>query len=254
MSLRTVPPFRADHVGSFLRPRELLAARERFQRGEIGSAELRAVEDEAIRRVVRLQEDAGLRGITDGELRRTYFHVDFLEKLAGVETRGGLPAHFRTAAGQDIDFAPPVLAVTGPVRHRGPIQVADFEFLRAATKRTPKVSIPSPTMVHFRGGRAAIEEVIGAARGLADMIWSREVEGGNFATPERRAALEARIGELSNGIRDEVVRRYYRQDFSERLQRTFAPETPRGAYSGRAYTRSGNFEFGIAPSSAKVKV
>ena len=156
MSLRTVPPFRADHVGSFLRPRQLLAARERFQRGEIGSAELRAVEDEAIRRVVRLQEDAGLRGITDGELRRTYFHVDFLEKLAGVETRGGLPAHFRTAAGQDIDFAPPVLAVTGPVRHRGPIQVADFEFLRAATARTPKVTIPSPTMLHFRGGRGAI--------------------------------------------------------------------------------------------------
>ena len=74
------------------------------------------------------------------------------------------------------------------------------------------------------GGRGAIEEVISAARGLADMIWSREIEGGSFATPERRAALEARIGELTNGIRDEVVRRYYRQDFAERLQRTFAPE------------------------------
>jgi hypothetical protein len=81
------------------------------------------------------------------------------------------------------------------------------------------------------GGRAAIEEVIGAARGLADMIWSREIEGGTFATPERRAALEARIGELSNGIRDEVVRRYYRQDLAERLQRTFAPEGGRGGYA-----------------------
>jgi DNA primase len=91
------------------------------------------------------------------------------------------------------------------------------------------------------GGRAAIEEVVSAARPLADMIWSREVEGGSFATPERRAALEARIGELGNNIRDEVVRRYYRQDFSERLQRTFAPEAARGGYSGRAYTRSGNF-------------
>ena len=80
------------------------------------------------------------------------------------------------------------------------------------------------------GGRAAIEEVIGAARGLADMLWSREIEGGSFATPERRAALEARIGELSNGIRDEVVRRYYRQDLAERLQRTFAPEGGRGGY------------------------
>jgi DNA primase len=92
------------------------------------------------------------------------------------------------------------------------------------------------------GGRGAVEEVISAARGLAEMVWSREIEGGSFATPERRAALEARIGELSNGIRDEVVRRYYRQDFSERLQRTFAPEASRGGY-GRGNFRgpAGNF-------------
>ena len=82
------------------------------------------------------------------------------------------------------------------------------------------------------GGRAAIEDVIGGSRGLADMIWSREIEGGNFATPERRAALEKRIGELSNVIRDEVVRRYYRQDFSERLSRMFAPEVARNSYGG----------------------
>src|ERR1700676_4603059 len=88
------------------------------------------------------------------------------------------------------------------------------------------------------GGRAAIEEVISAARGLAEVIWSREIEGGNFATPERRAALEARIGELTGGIRDEVVRRYYRQDLAERLQRTFAPEASRGGY-GRGGYRSG---------------
>jgi DNA primase len=88
------------------------------------------------------------------------------------------------------------------------------------------------------GGRAAIEEVIGAARGLADVIWSREIEGGTFATPERRAALEKRIGELTNSIRDEVVRRYYRQDLSQRLQRTFAPETVRGGY-GRGGNRGG---------------
>ncbi|OCK62477.1 DNA primase [Bradyrhizobium sp. LMTR 3] len=91
------------------------------------------------------------------------------------------------------------------------------------------------------GGRVAIEEVIGAARGLADMIWSREIEGGTFATPERRAALEARINELSNGIRDEVVRRYYRQDLAERLQRTFAPDAGRGGY-GRGSFRTGRPE------------
>ena len=90
------------------------------------------------------------------------------------------------------------------------------------------------------GGRGAIEEVIGAARGLADVIWSREVEGGSFATPERRAALEARIGELTNGIRDEVVRRYYRQDLAERLQRTFAPDGARGTYGRGNYRNAGN--------------
>jgi DNA primase len=88
------------------------------------------------------------------------------------------------------------------------------------------------------GGRGAIEEVIAAARGLSDVIWSREIEGGSFATPERRAALEARIGELSNGIRDEVVRRYYRQDLVERLQQTFAPQ---GGGYGRGNYRGGNF-------------
>jgi DNA primase len=93
------------------------------------------------------------------------------------------------------------------------------------------------------GGRGAIEEVISAARGLAEVIWSREIEGGTFATPERRAALEARIGELSNGIRDDVVRRYYRQDFSERLQRSFAPDVARGGY-GRGNYRGGAGNFG----------
>jgi DNA primase len=106
------------------------------------------------------------------------------------------------------------------------------------------------------GGRGAIEEVIGAARGLADVIWSREIEGGSFATPERRAALEARINELTNGIRDEVVRRYYRQDLRDRLQRTFAPESGRGGYargagnfggeSGRRFAPRGSFIPGAA--------
>jgi DNA primase len=84
------------------------------------------------------------------------------------------------------------------------------------------------------GGRGAIEEVISAARPLADVLWSREIEGGSFATPERRAGLEARIGELANSISDEVVRRYYRQDLAQRLQNTFAPESPRG-FAGRGF-------------------
>jgi len=94
------------------------------------------------------------------------------------------------------------------------------------------------------GGRAAIEEVIGAARGLAEVIWSREIEGGTFATPERRAALEKRIGEISNSIRDEVVRRYYRQDLAERLQRTFAPEAGRGGYARGGYRGGAGGNYG----------
>ena len=102
------------------------------------------------------------------------------------------------------------------------------------------------------GGRGAIEEVVAAARGLADMLWSREIEGGSFATPERRAALEARINELSNGIRDEVVRRYYRQDLAERLQRTFAPDGGRGGYARGNFRGGGQGESGrrFAPRGA----
>ena len=155
MTRRSAPPFRADHVGSFLRPPELLDARQRFKDGAITREALRAAEDRAIRDIVRMQEDIGLEGITDGEFRRTYFHIDFLEQLDGVETRGGLTAHFHSAKGE-VDFAPPVLHVTGKVRHARPIQVADFEFLKSVTTRTPKVTIPSPTMLHFRGGREAI--------------------------------------------------------------------------------------------------
>jgi 5-methyltetrahydropteroyltriglutamate--homocysteine methyltransferase len=157
MALRTTPPFRADHVGSFLRPPELLAARAQFQNGEIERSALRAAEDRAIRDIVRFQEDLGLQGITDGEFRRTYFHIDFLEQLAGVETKGGIQVSFRSQAGT-VDFSPPVMQVTGPVRHVKPIQLQDFEFLKSVATRTPKVTIPSPTMLHFRGGRGAISK------------------------------------------------------------------------------------------------
>jgi 5-methyltetrahydropteroyltriglutamate--homocysteine methyltransferase len=155
--LRTRPPFRADHVGSFLRPRALLEARDQFKAGTIDAAALRRVEDEAIRGIVRFQEDLGLRGITDGEFRRTYFHIDFLTQLQGVETKGGIAVSFHSNAG-NVDFAPPVMQVTGKVRHVKDIQRADFEFLKSVATRTPKVTIPSPTMLHFRGGRGAISK------------------------------------------------------------------------------------------------
>ena len=157
MTTRSVPPYRADHVGSFLRPRTLLDARERHQRGEIDLIALRMVEDAAIRDIVRFQEDLGLQGITDGEFRRTYFHVDFLEQLDGVETKGGIAVSFHSNSG-NVDFSPPVMQIVDKVRHGSPIQLADFEFLKSVTKRMPKVTIPSPTMLHFRGGRNAISK------------------------------------------------------------------------------------------------
>jgi 5-methyltetrahydropteroyltriglutamate--homocysteine methyltransferase len=150
-----VPPFRADHVGSFLRPKYLLQARDAARKGSITAAELRAVEDRAIREVVSFQQELGLHGITDGEFRRTYFHVDFLTQLDGVIEKGGTSVKFHKADGE-IDYAPPVMQVSSKVRHLRPIQRRDFEFLRSVTTQMPKVTLPSPTMLHFRGGRGAI--------------------------------------------------------------------------------------------------
>jgi 5-methyltetrahydropteroyltriglutamate--homocysteine methyltransferase len=156
---RTTPPYRADHVGSFLRPKRLLEARARRAKGEIAAEELRAVEDQAISDVVRRQEEVGLVGITDGEFRRTFFHVDFLEQLDGVEVvEGSFTATFRRDDGTEVGFKPPTMRVTAPVGHARSIQGQDFDFLRSVTARTPKVCIPSPSMLHFRGGRAAISQ------------------------------------------------------------------------------------------------
>lgn len=158
---RTMPPYRADHVGSLLRPAPLVAARGRFARGELSAEGLRAVEDEAIREVVRRQEAVGLQGITDGEFRRTFFHVDFLEQLDGVSvTEGSFTAAFRRDDGTEVGFKPPTMRVDGRVRHGRSIQGRDFEFLAGVTGRTPKVCIPSPSMLHFRGGREAISRAV----------------------------------------------------------------------------------------------
>jgi 5-methyltetrahydropteroyltriglutamate--homocysteine methyltransferase len=154
-SARTAPPFRADHVGSFLRPRELLEAREQAAKGSISREQLRAVEDRAIARVVKDQENVGLEAITDGEFRRTYFHIDFLQQLGGVQT--DVPVTVKRPDGTE-ELAPPVMRVVGKVRHAKDIQLADFRYLQGCTKRTPKVTIPSPTMLHFRGGRAGISK------------------------------------------------------------------------------------------------
>lgn len=159
--MTSTPPFRADHVGSFLRPAELAEARQQHADGKIDDAALRETEDRCIAEVVKQQEAAGLNGITDGEFRRTFFHVDFLERLEGVEvTYGEFASKFRKDDGTEVGFRPPTMHVTSKIRHATPIQGPDFDYLAGEVTRTPKVSIPSPSMLHFRGGREAISTEI----------------------------------------------------------------------------------------------
>ncbi len=152
------PPFRADHVGSLLRPPELLAAREAKKQGKLSAAELRAVEDGCIRRVVKLEEGLGLKGVTDGEFRRTWWHLDFLERFASVTVvPPSVKVHFHTDEG-DIELMPPGIRVAGRLARPRPIMRDDFAFLKSVARATPKLSIPSPSTMHFRGGRRAIDE------------------------------------------------------------------------------------------------
>jgi 5-methyltetrahydropteroyltriglutamate--homocysteine methyltransferase len=151
------PPFRADHVGSLLRPPELLRARDRFKNGEISAPDLRTIEDACILRAVRMQEEAGLQGITDGEFRRGSWHMDFLYQLGGAtKVHDNLKVQFHNEKG-DIEFTPAALRVTGKLTLKKCIFGDDFSYLKSITRGTPKLTIPSPSMIHYRGGRAAIE-------------------------------------------------------------------------------------------------
>ena len=156
---RTTPPFRADHVGSLLRPAALLEARGAAAEGRLPAEELRAAEDHAVREVVRLQQEVGLQTATDGELRRASWHMDFIYQLGGVRKADtSMHVHFENESGS-IDFAPPATEVNGRVTLEKPIFTEDFAFLQetvAGSGSTAKLTIPSPSMVHYRGGRAAI--------------------------------------------------------------------------------------------------
>jgi 5-methyltetrahydropteroyltriglutamate--homocysteine methyltransferase len=151
----TRPPFRADQVGSLLRPQALVAARERHRRGEIDAAALRAEEDRAIADAVRRQHDIGLTGLTDGEFRRDWWHLDFLSQLDGVTLRAPDDPRFRFAGQAE---QPPLATVTGRIACRRPIMADDCAYLQSIVPAgaTAKVTIPSPSMLHLRGGRAAV--------------------------------------------------------------------------------------------------
>jgi 5-methyltetrahydropteroyltriglutamate--homocysteine methyltransferase len=143
-----VPPFHADHVGSLLRPPELVAARKRKD------PNLKTIEDEAVRRAVAKQEAIGLQSITDGEFRRDYWHLDFMKQLDGVTLEAAVGLTF---AAEDV---PPMATVTGKVRCTKPIMVDHFAFLKSVTRKTAKFCMPSPGSLHFRGGRNAISREV----------------------------------------------------------------------------------------------
>ena len=160
----TRPPFRADHVGSLLRPPELLEAREQHRQGKLPADELRVLEDLAIYDVVRRQEDIGLQVVTDGEFRRTMWHVDFLRQFTNVSViRSPVKVSFRTEAG-DLQRAPSALHVDGPLARPRPIFVDHYKYLHSIARAMPKITLPSPSLLHFRGGRGAVD-----ARAYPDM-------------------------------------------------------------------------------------
>ena len=216
-------PARFDHVGSFLRPDYLLQARARHARGEIDAVALRAVEDRAITEIVRFQEAVGMKAITDGEYRRTYFHIDFLDQLGGVETAA--PMQVQRPDGT-LQLAPPVIKVVGKVRHDRAIEVDNYRYLRSqlAPGSVAKVAIPSPTMLHFRGGRAGISRQAypelepafydDVARAFGDELWALHEAGCRYVQmddtnlaylcdPQMRAAARTRGDDP-----DELPRRY----------------------------------------------
>jgi 5-methyltetrahydropteroyltriglutamate--homocysteine methyltransferase len=159
---RTTPPFRADHVGSLLRPPALLTARAAHAAGRLDAAGLREIEDDAIRDVIAMQDEVGLTTVTDGEFRRTSWHMDFIYSLGGISRSDEqLTVAFQNATG-GLEFTSAALRVDGPIRLEETIFGADFEFLAANTgpDQVAKLTIPSPSMVHYRGGRAAIDPAV----------------------------------------------------------------------------------------------
>ena len=152
------PPFRADHVGSLLRPHELHDLREQVRLGKASAKQLRDAEDRLIRDVVKLQEDLGLHSITDGEFRRDWWHIDFIAGFDGVELRREGDSYHGVQF-KAVEAAPPTMFVTGKLRRTKPSMVPHFEFLRSVVKKgTPKFTMPSPAMLHARGDRESIRK------------------------------------------------------------------------------------------------
>jgi 5-methyltetrahydropteroyltriglutamate--homocysteine methyltransferase len=225
VAVREKPPFRAEHIGSLLRPKSLLDRRERFARGEISQAELTAAEDAAISDAVAAQERLGLRFATDGEFRRRSYHSFFYEQLGdlSIDTIGGVDAKGGSTGGGR--GAQPVALIKSRVRWTHPINVADFKFLKSRTTLLPKITIPGPCALHFRGGNTA---VLASAYRDIDEFWNdivhafaRELEAlaeagcryvqidetafAKFGDPDVQAVLAARGDDWSRLIDDYIA-------------------------------------------------
>ena len=155
MTQRTTPPFRADHVGSLLRPAELHEARTKAKRGEISPEQLRALQDKHIREAVAKQESVGMQVVTDGEFRRDWWHIDFIHGFDGVELAAG--DAYGDAKFKNTEEQPPFMTVKSRIRRRKPSMLEHFKFLKSVAKRTPKFTMPSPAMLHARGDRASLK-------------------------------------------------------------------------------------------------
>jgi 5-methyltetrahydropteroyltriglutamate--homocysteine methyltransferase len=219
-------PFRADHVGSLLRPASLLAARDAYHHGLIGADTLRSAEDDAIRAAVVLQESVGLPVVTDGEFRRTWWHLDFLTAFENVRrVAPKVKARFHTCAGP-LDLEAPGIQVTGKLARRRPILLDHFKFLKSVAAAVPKMTLPSPSIMHFRGGRAAIdavaypdldeffadlarvyaEEIADLAKAGCTYLQIDETNLAYLCDPELREQVRARI----DADPDELVQTYAR--------------------------------------------
>jgi 5-methyltetrahydropteroyltriglutamate--homocysteine methyltransferase len=156
MSARTTPPYRADHVGSLLRPAELVEARAKAKRGEMSAERLRALQDKHIREIVAKQESVGLHAVTDGEFRRDWWHVDFLAGFDGVTLDKG--DAYGEAKFKGSEEQPPFMRVTSKIRRTKPSMLEHFKFLKSVAKKMPKFTMPSPAMLHARADRASIKK------------------------------------------------------------------------------------------------
>ncbi len=156
MTQRTAPPFRADHVGSLLRPTELHEARAKAKRGEMSAEALRALQDKHIREAVAKQESVGMQLVTDGEFRRDWWHIDFIHGFDGVELAAG--DAYGDAKFKNTEEQPPFMTVKSRIRRTKPSMLEHFKFLKSVAKRTPKFTMPSPAMLHARGDRASLKK------------------------------------------------------------------------------------------------